>query len=75
MKIMDLSSRKYHFIQELINVDKETIMDALERVLKKEKEQHQEISSINKQELDKRIESYKNNSSDLLDWEDIKDNW
>ncbi|CAL2090418.1 Putative addiction module component [Tenacibaculum sp. 190524A02b] len=72
---MDLSSRKYHFIQELINVDKETIMDALERVLKKEKEQHQEISSINKQELDKRIESYKNNSSDLLDWEDIKDNW
>ncbi|SEC57202.1 hypothetical protein SAMN04489761_3359 [Tenacibaculum sp. MAR_2009_124] len=47
------------FIQELINVDKENIMDALERVLKREKEAHQEISTAHKKELDNRLESYK----------------
>ncbi|SEC76437.1 Putative addiction module component [Tenacibaculum sp. MAR_2009_124] len=72
---MDLSSRKYHFIQELINVDKENIMDALERVLKREKEAHQEISTAHKKELDNRLESYKNNPSDLLDWDTVKNDW
>ena len=73
--IMDLSSRKYHFIQELINVDKENIMDALERVLKREKEAYQEISKGHKKELDNRLESYKNNPSDLLDWDAVKNDW
>ncbi len=41
---MDLDSRKYHFIQELFSVEKESIIDILERVLKREKEEHQKIS-------------------------------
>ena len=42
---MDLEARKYNFIQELFNIDKEKIMTTLERVLKREKEEHQEIST------------------------------
>ena len=73
--IMDLEARKYNFIQELFNVDRECIMDTLESVLKKEKEEHQEISATNKKVLDERLENYKNNPNDLLDWEDVKNDW
>jgi len=72
---MDLEARKYNFIQELFNVDKDVIMTALERVIKQEKEEHQEISALHKKELDNRLESYKNNPNDVLDWKDVKDNW
>jgi len=75
MNTMDLEARKYNFIQELFNVDRESIMDTLESVLKKEKEEHQEISTANKKILDERLESYKNNPDDLLDWEDVKNDW
>ena len=73
--IMDLEARKYHFIQELFSIDRESIIDTLERVLKREKEQHQEISTDHKKELDNRLESYKNNPDDLLDWDGIKSDW
>lgn len=72
---MDLDARKYHLIQELFSVNSERILDALERVLKFEKEQQQEISTENKKELDNRLESYKNNPKDVLDWEAIKRDW
>lgn len=73
--IMDLEARKYNFIQELFSIDKEKIMTTLERVLKQEKEEHQEISTAQKKELDNRLESYKNNPNDVLDWEDVKRDW
>lgn len=72
---MDLEARKYHFIQELFSVDSESILDTLERVLKREKEQLQEISAEHKAELDGRLESYKENPNDVLDWEDVKRDW
>lgn len=72
---MDLDARKYHFIQELFSVDSERILETLERVLKFEKEKQQEISTENKKELDNRLESYKNNPKDVLDWEDVKRDW
>lgn len=50
-------------------------MTTLERVLKQEKEEHHEIPTAHKKELDIRLESYKNNSEDLLDWEDAKPDW
>ena len=75
MKFMDLESRKYHFIQELFSIDRDSVMDSLERVLKKEKEEYQEISAANKKTLDERLESYKNNPDDLLDWGDVKNDW
>ena len=73
--IMDLEARKYHLIQELFSIDRESIIDTLERVLKREKEEHQEISTEHKKELDNRLESYKNNPNDVLDWKDVKNDW
>ncbi len=72
---MDLEMRKYNFIQELFAVDKENIMDDLERVLKRQKEEYQEIDIVTKKELDNRLENYKNNPDDVLDWEDVKSDW
>lgn len=72
---MDLSARKYRFIQELTTVDDEGIMETLERVLKREKEAHQEISGDHRKELDNRLESYSNNPEELLDWEKVKKDW
>lgn len=72
---MDLEVRKYHFMQELFSIDRESVMDTLERVLKREKEQYQEIPTAHKKELDNRLESYKNNPNDVLDWEDVKRDW
>lgn len=72
---MDLSTRKYNFIQELIHIEKESIIVALENVLKQEKEGNQDISLSNKKELDNRLESYTKNPNDVLDWESIKDSW
>lgn len=72
---MDLTTRKYNFIQELINIDKESILDALELVLKQKKEEEQELSDEIKRELDERLRSYHDNPNDLLDWEAVKNNW
>jgi len=72
---MDLEVRKYNFIQELFSVKKESVIDALERVLKQEKEQHEEISTTDKKELGRRLESYKKNPDDVLDWEAVKNDW
>ena len=72
---MDLEARKYHFIQEFNKVDNESIIDTLERVLKREKEDCEEISTEHKKELDNRLESYKNNPKDVLDWKDVKRDW
>ena len=73
---MDLATRKYNFIQELINnVDKENILEALEKVLNQKKEEHQELSEEIKQELDSRLTSYLNNPDDVLDWEEVKNDW
>ncbi len=72
---MDLETRKYNFIQELFSIDKEKIMTTLERVIKQEKEEHQEVSAVHKKELDNRLESYKKSPNDVLDWEDVKRDW
>lgn len=72
---MDLQLRKYNFIQELVHIENESVIDALERVLKHEKEQYGEISSVHKKELDRRFECYKNNPEDLLEWEHVKNDW
>lgn len=72
---MDLEARKYHLIQELFNIDRESIIDTLERVLKREKEEHRVISTEHKKELDNRLENYKNNPNDVLDWKDVKNDW
>jgi len=68
---MDLAARKYHFIEELLKVDNETIMAKLEKVLMKEKG----IPAAHKKILDERMEEYKKNPGDVLDWNDVKNDW
>lgn len=75
LSTMDLETRKYNFIQELFSIEKEKTMTALERVLKQEKEENQEVSVAHKKELDNRLKSYKNNPNNVLDWEDVKHDW
>jgi len=72
---MDLQLRKYKFIQALVHVENESVIEALERVLKQEKEKHEELSSAHKKELDRRLENFKNNPDDVLDWEAVKNDW
>lgn len=72
---MDLQTRKYNFIQELVHIEKESTIDALERVLKREKEEHHDISKENQKELDHRLQIYNNNPDNTLDWENVKNDW
>ncbi|WP_438963088.1 addiction module protein [Nonlabens sp.] len=72
---MDLEARKYQFIQELFKIDKEQVMTALERVLKREKEEQEDITLAHKKELDHRLTAYKENPDNVLDWEDVKSDW
>lgn len=71
---MDLEARKYYFIKEIFNIDKESVMDSLERVLKIEMERT-DISPSNSEELDNRLKNYMENPSNVLDWDTIKKNW
>ena len=48
---MDLEARKYNLIQELFSVKKESVIDALERVLKQEKEKQTEIFYSSKERV------------------------
>lgn len=36
MNVMDLQARKYEFIQQLFEIERESVMDKLEKLLKKE---------------------------------------
>lgn len=71
---MDLATRKYNFIRELIDIDKESIIEALERVLKQKREE-ETLDDTLKQELDNRLSAYQENPEDLLDWEGVKNDW
>ena len=71
----DLSARKYQFIEELMSIEDANIMEALERVLKQEKEKQPSISSAQKKELDQRLKKYSKNPDDLLDWPEVKKTW
>ncbi|HQF47391.1 MAG TPA: addiction module protein [Flavobacterium alvei] len=71
---MDLSARKYSFIEEIFKVEEATF-EKLEKVLKKEKLNKIGVPSEHKDELDKRLEAYRENPKDLLDWDAIKKDW
>ena len=72
---MDLQLRKYYLIQEIFNIERESAMDALERALKEVNESDYEIPKEQREILDQRLNSYKENPDDLLDWEEVKKDW
>ncbi|MDD5149015.1 MAG: hypothetical protein PHC28_00845 [Flavobacterium sp.] len=71
---VDLSVRKYSFIEEIFKVEIDTF-EKLEKILKKEKLNKIGVPSEHKGELDKRLESYRKNTQDLLDWDQVKKEW
>jgi Putative addiction module component len=71
---MDLATRKYNFIEEIFNLEKDTF-ERLEKFLKKERIEKTEVPAEHKIELDKRLKEFKNNPEDLLDWDKIKEEW
>ena len=72
--IEDLSDRKYSFIEEIFNVGNDTF-EKLEKILKKEKLNKIGVPSEHQDELDKRLEAYRQNPKDLLDWDKVKKDW
>jgi hypothetical protein len=72
--IEDLLARKYSFIEEVFNIENDTFKK-LEKILKKDKLDKIGIPSAHKEELENRLESYRQNPQDLLDWDEIKKEW
>ena len=71
---MDLAARKYSFIEEIFNVEEDTF-EKLEIILKLDKIEKMGVPSEHKDELDRRLEAYRENPQDLLDWDEIKNEW
>ena len=68
-----ISSGKYTTIEEL---EKENdTLEKLEKILKKYKLEKIGFPSEHKDELDKRLEAYRENPQDLLDWDTVKKDW
>ena len=68
-----ISSGKYTTIEDL---EKEIdTLEELEKILQKYKLNKFGVPSDHKEELDKRLEAYRENPQDLLDWDAIKKDW
>lgn len=68
-----ISSGKFTTIEDLeIEID---TLGELEKVLQKYKLNKFGVPAEHKYELDKRLEAYRNNPQDLLDWDEIKKEW
>lgn len=68
-----ISSGKFTTIEDLeIEID---TLGELEKVLQKYKLNKFGVPAEHKDELDKRLEAYRNNPQDLLDWDAVKKDW
>ena len=68
-----ISSGKYTTIEDL-EIEND-ILEELEKILQKYKLNKLGVPSEHKDELDKRLESYRENPQDLLDWDAVKKDW
>ncbi len=58
-----------------MSIEDANVMEALERVIRQEKEKNTPVSSAQKKELDRRLKKYSENPDDLLDWTEVNKNW
>lgn len=72
---MDLLSRKYSFIEEFININSEYMLEKFEKILKEERKTQLEVSSEHKKILLERLNSYKENPENIIDWNHVKNDW
>ena len=70
---MDLQTRKYKIVKEVFDIGEEAVIEALENFL--QLEDKTEISSDLKAILDERLEEYRKNPEDVVDWETFKKEW
>ena len=68
-----ISSGKYTTIEEL-KIEANTL-EKLEKILKKYRLDKLGVPTEHKDELDKRLEAYRENPEDLLDWDALKKDW
>jgi hypothetical protein len=68
-----ISSGKYTTIEDL-EIEANTL-EKLEKILKKYRLDKLGVPSEHKDELDKRLEVYRKNPQDLLDWDAVKKDW
>lgn len=68
-----ISSGKFTTIEDL-EIEINTL-EELEKILQKFKLDKLGVPSEHKDELDKRLEAYRENPQDLLDWDEIKKDW
>ena len=68
-----ISSGKHTAIEDLENEN--DALEELEKILQKYKLNKLGVPSEHRDELDKRLESYRENPQDLLDWDAIKKDW
>ena len=68
-----ISSGKYTTIEDLEN-ENDTLVE-LEKILQQFKLNKLGVPLEHKDELDKRLESYRENPQDLLDWDAVKKDW
>ncbi len=68
-----ISSGKYTTIEDL---EKEIdTLEEIEKILQKYKLDKIDVPTEHKKELDKRLEAYRKNPQDLLDWDAVKKDW
>lgn len=71
---MDIATRKYNFIQEVFSIENETF-EKLEKILKEEMAEKTKIPLEHKVELEKRLDAYKKDPDNVLNWSDVKEKW
>lgn len=76
MATLDLRQNVLDYINNKADSRFLRLVNALAKTYQEEESsEHQEISAENKKELNNRLESYKNNPNDLLEWENVKRDW
>ncbi|PKP13928.1 MAG: hypothetical protein CVU08_02910 [Bacteroidetes bacterium HGW-Bacteroidetes-3] len=76
MATLDLRQNVLDYINNKADTRFLRLVNALAMTYQEEESsEYQEISAENKKELNNRLESYKNNPNDLLEWENVKRDW
>ena len=75
MATLDLRQNVLDYINNKADIRFLRLVNALAKSYQEEESECQEISAENKKELNNRLDSYKNNPNDLLEWDNVKQDW
>lgn len=74
---MGLEAKKYEIIRELVKLKDKNIIREIENIIKRENEENlpQEIPEKVKRELNRRLNEYRKNPDNVIDWSSVKNEW